>query len=161
MISFKRLKMVLFDFDDTLCIHQFHGTRNGKEYEHSMLQGKDYWLDHGAKPNIQMQEFLHLCKTEGKRIGIISATDSYVHMTMKQKWVAVNYQINAENFSVGTWERKIEMMEDLCEVNKYEPREILIVDDAVLTVRAAEDAGFQACTPMEVINYVNWKMSKI
>lgn len=160
MICFERLKMVLFDFDDTLCIHQFHGTRNDKEYEHSMLQGKDYWSEHGAKPNIQMQKFLHLCKTEGKRISIISATDSYVHMTMKKKWVTANYQIDVENFSVGTWERKIEMMEDICEVYKYDPRELLIVDDANMTIRAAEDAGFQACSPMEVVNFINQRISE-
>ena len=157
MIHYDRIRLVVFDFDDTLCIHQFHGTRSSREYEHSMLQGKNYWSGHGAKPNVQMQEFIRMCQADGKEIGLISATESFVHMSMKQKWAEENYHVKFKNFCGGTWEKKIEILEDICEALDYDSREILIVDDMVQTLRLAEDAGFQACTPMAVVNLINEK----
>lgn len=37
----------------------------------------------------------------------------------------------------------------------YKKAEILIVDDNWETLVEAANYGFQACTPMEIVNYVN------
>lgn len=155
MLKLINTKIALFDFDDTLCIHEKHGPSGHREYIKDMILGIDHWTDHGCTINAQLKSFMDICITQGIRIGLISYTDSYLHMQMKQKWVEENYQVKIENFCVGSFEMKIDLMQGLCDAYQYAPDEILFVDDALANLEAAEASGFQACTPMEVVNYIN------
>lgn len=155
MLNLKKTKIALFDFDDTLCIHEKHGPGGHREYIQDMILGKDHWTDHGCTTNVQLKSFMDICIKQGIRIGLISYTDSFLHMQMKQKWVEENYQVKIENFCVGSFDMKIDIMQGMCDAYQYDPDEILFVDDALANLEVAEAAGFQACTPMEVVNYIN------
>lgn len=156
MIDMDKVKIALFDFDDTLCIHAQHGDEEEDHFVKNMILGKDHWTEKGCVPNKQIHSFLLYCKGIYVRIGLISWTGSFLHMKTKQKWAEEKYHpVKFENFCVGTLEGKIEIMQGLCEAYGYAREQILIVDDLYKTLSVAENRGFQACTPMEVVNFVN------
>ena len=47
---------------------------------------------------------------EGKRVGLISATELYLASTRKVEWVNKNYNILCENYCVGEPEVKLQEM---------------------------------------------------
>ena len=151
MIDFSFIKIVLYDFDDTLCIHEFH--REDPNYNVKvLLKGKDTW--NTGKPNKQMKEFMELCFSKGIRQGLISATSSFKHMKGKEDWVKENYDISLENFCVCSADAKVDMMLTISEAYRLDPNQILIVDDFYDILDKASSKGFQACTPMEVVNFI-------
>lgn len=150
MINFSFIKMVLYDFDDTLCIHEFH--REDPNYNIKVLtKGKDTW--NTGTPNKYMKEFMELCSDKGIRQGLISWTESFKHMKGKEDWVSENYGISLENFCVCSADAKIDMMLSISKAYKFDPNQILIVDDRTATLEKASSKGFQACTPMEIVNF--------
>ena len=65
------------------------------------------------------------------------------------------YDITLANYCVGERKNKIDMLIAIEETFAYKKAEILIVDDNWETLVEAANYGFQACTPMEIVNYVN------
>lgn len=44
MLNLNKVKLVLWDFDDTLCIHEFHGSDVDSEHRYNvdvLIHGKD------------------------------------------------------------------------------------------------------------------------
>lgn len=155
MIDLQKAKLVLFDFDDTLCIHKIHGSDYEEAYMLAMLRGENYWSKLGSVPNNTMIDFLHLCRNKGKVIGLISWTHCYKDMQMKEQWVKRMYGVSSiENYCVGSREGKLKLMQYLCKAFSYKPDQILLVDDFYKTINEAGDLGFQSCTPMEVVIYM-------
>ena len=155
MINLNNVKIVLYDFDHTLCIHSYHDCSNDTTHEYNievLLHGKDAWSD--CKLNMHMKKFIEECNKRGIRQGLISATHSYKHASAKNDWVKTNYGIELENFCVATADDKIEMMNSIADAYKYSRDEILIVDDYWYTLEKAANNYFQACSPMEVVNYI-------
>ena len=86
---------------------------------------------------------------------MISGTECYIHSVNKERWVKDHYDINLENYCVCSQDMKLAIMIALAEASHYENEEILLVDDFYRNLERATDHGFQACTPMEVVNYIN------
>lgn len=155
MLVLENIKVVLWDFDDTLCIHKFHGSDSDSEHMYNvdvLLHGKDAW--NTGKPNIYMKRFMKLCSDKGIKQGLISSTTSYKHAIGKCDWVKDNYGVELENFCVGTFEAKLDMMLAIADAYNYERDAILIVDDFWENLERAANNGFQACTPMEIVNFI-------
>ncbi|MGN0485110.1 MAG: hypothetical protein ACI4HI_16320 [Lachnospiraceae bacterium] len=152
MFDLMNIKMAVFDFDNTLCIHTDFFWNEEKQDWHLR-----YMLEHGisakGEPNLLMQKFLGKCVDFGIRIGLISATSFYVAMKAKQTWAEQKYGVKFENFCVSTNDEKIHMMELLSEVYHFNPDQILLVDDTADVLCMAADRGFSAATPMEIMNY--------
>lgn len=54
MINLEKAKIVLYDFDDTLCIHEKHGLRNDTDYAAAMVNQDIGWWDKiGCEPTKQ------------------------------------------------------------------------------------------------------------
>lgn len=161
MINLDKLKIVLYDYDHTLCIHTYHNASDDTTHEYNInviLNGKEAWST--CKPNKHMKEFMELCKSKGIRQGLISATHSNKHGNSKNEWVLDRYGIELENFCVSTSEDKIEMMKAIADAYNYERYEILIVDDYYATLELAANNNFQACSPMEIVNFIEEKRKK-
>lgn len=162
MINLTNIKIVLYDFDHTLCIHTYHNASNDTTHEYNvsvLLKGKETWATgkevwNNCNTNKHMKEFMELCKTSGIRQGLISATHSYKHASAKNDWVLDRYGIELENFCVATADDKIEMMKAIATAYKYENYEILIVDDYFAILENAANNNFQACSPMEIVNFI-------
>lgn len=146
--AFKRLKLVLFDFDDTLAVHEGHLSCSKLTYLtciHS--DNADPWKE--TKKNV------HLCIKNNIEIGLISATTSYTTGKRKEEWVLDNYGIACENFCVGDSEQKIIEMQALANARRLDNSKIAIIDDYYKTVESAADARFVDCTPLEIVNFIN------
>lgn len=161
MLVLDSICMVLFDFDDTLCIHDNHSDGYPSEQQYNidvLLHGKDYWQT--SKPNKHMLEFMNECKRRSVRMGLMSAAQSYVHMVSKNEWVQREYGIDLENFCVGKPAEKAEMLVVISSAFSLPKESILLVDDCYSTLCEASAAGFQACTPMEIVNFVEGNLRK-
>lgn len=154
MIKNEDLKIVLFDFDDTLCIHNRSTHHSDEEYYESLIHSSKWWTKIGCEPNKHMKEFMLLMKSQGTRLGLISQTDSYIHMIRKNEWVQTNYGIELENFCVACNISKVNMMISLNKAYNIRRNKILLVDDKESILCEAVNNGFQAASPMEVVNYV-------
>lgn len=154
MIKNENLKVVLFDFDDTLCIHNRSTHHSDEEYYESLIHSSEWWTKIGCEPNKHMKEFMLLMKSQGTRLGLISQTDSYIHMIRKNEWVQTNYGIELENFCVACNVSKVNMMISLNKAYNIRRNKILLVDDKESILCEAVNNGFQAASPMEVVNYV-------
>lgn len=153
MIKLDQLKCVLYDFDDTLCIHKDHREGSDAAYDRDVLiNGAGAWRDCDINPH--MKAFMNMCEASGVRQGLISATTSAKHMQGKVAWVKENYGVELENFCVGTPEAKLRIMLALADTSGFHKYEILIVDDYFENTTRAANAGFMACTPMEIVNFV-------
>lgn len=154
MIKIEKLKFVLYDFDDTLCIHQRHRTLDEQTYNKNiLLLGKDTF--EYCESNKQIKNFIKICEKKGIAQGLISATTSCKDAEAKRNWVAEKYDIYLNNYSVGSRKQKVAMLQAICDAYGLYPQEILLIDDMWETLAEAEDAGFQACTPMEIVNYID------
>lgn len=161
MINIDKLKLILWDFDDTLCIHTDHGgsTEDDILYHVEILSGKNAFAS--GQPNEQIKTFIQFVNGKGIKQGLISAAMSYQHMIRKEKWVKDKYDITLANYCVGERKNKIDMLIAIEKTFAYKKAEILIVDDNWETLVEAANYGFQACTPMEIVNYVNRQNRKI
>lgn len=155
MISLDKVKLILWDFDDTLCFHSWHGSAKDEfdtEYNVGVLSGKDVYST--CQSNSFIKTFIQSAKESGIRQGLISGTTSYIHMRNKENWVREHYDIGLENYCVCSQDMKLGMMLALAQANNFKHDEILIVDDFWNVLERACDNGFQACTPMEIVNFV-------
>lgn len=155
------VKYVLFDFDDTLCIHSNHQAwTNARDHrlDVCILQGGDPYYK--STPNHHMDEFIKRMKKNDVKMGLISHVSSVLQANVKEKWVEEHYNIKLDNFCVSTREQKVEMLKRISDGLHIERSKILIIDDAYLTLTEATDAGFQAATPMEIVNYIENNLQK-
>ena len=155
MIDFNLIKFVLFDFDDTLCIHKKHSSNSQDDLEYDkkvLLMGSRAW--NNMDKSIHMQKFMNVCKKKNIRMGLISATCSFQHSQGKHDWVFAQYGVDLENFCVGTFEDKLRIMIAISEAYEIPRNQILIVDDLWENLERAANNDFMACSPMEVVNYI-------
>lgn len=183
MINFNKLKIVLFDFDETLAnwtnriftddietrqakmiVYNEHvSNENSKKQFVNEPYGINPWLAcekeinpwAACEKNQQLEEFMKICRNHNIRMGLISAVNSYPAMIGKQNWVIKNYGIELENYCVSSAGEKTQMLKSVAIANGYSQDEILIVDDLWSTIQAAEESGFQVATPIAIVNWIN------
>lgn len=155
MINLDEIKLVVYDFDDTLCIHEKHSDSEDEEHLYNITVLKEGSKAYTGSTNIQMKWFIDKCTKLGIRQGLISATRSYKHASAKCNWVSENYGINLEDFCVGNPRDKIEMLCSIKDAYNLEEYEILLVDDYWQNLEDAANKGFSCCTPMEIVNLWN------
>lgn len=159
--NIKECKIALFDFDDTLIIHNNHDTINDPdehEYNTKVFDGTYNWSNGMA--NRHMKEMLELLQSQGTQLGLISATFSFQHMLTKQKHIKEIYGIELENYCVGSSKHKVQLLEDLATAKGLRRNQIMFVDDRGELISEATNKGFTALSPMQVVNYIEWQNNK-
>lgn len=149
MIDFKKLQLVAFDFDDTLCTEYDHSFPSQENYTLSCLKGTAF-DDCDVFP--MMQVFVGWCKREIKYIGMCSATGFSVRAEAKLSWVSANYGMQMDNWSVGAREEKAHMLRALAGFYNIPFQNILIVDDDWQVLHDVNIAGFNALSPIALFN---------
>lgn len=152
MIDLNSIEVVAFDFDDTLCIHRNHSYDKSKEAQRLKL-GSAFYYDKSS-PNKHMKKFIEYLNMKGVVMCLLSATSNYKSSEIKIDWVKEEYGVEMSNWCVGTTTSKLDCLSYLTELYKSEPDKVLIVDDRYDVLELAEKAGYQAATPMEVVNIV-------
>lgn len=160
MVGFySNIKYVLFDFDDTLCVHSDHKSLSYEAYHaygvnilNDKCAGEQLYPTSNA--SIHMHRFIETCQRFNIKIGLISHVGSVPQSIAKIKWAEEWYKTKFENFCVSTREQKVEMLKCISDNTGIERSQILIVDDAFPTLTEAADAGFMTATPMEIVNFI-------
>lgn len=159
MIDLDKVKYVLFDFDDTLCIHTVRNElfSTTERYAELFAEEPETWAT--SQPNTQMSGFIQELKKRNIPMGLCSAVDCYKHSENKVKWVCREYGIeHLDNYCCGSAEDKIKVMLAMTSQLNLKPENILIVDDYWSTIYRAGREGFQSAAPMEVVNWMNAKI---
>ena len=157
----KNCKLALFDFDDTLIIHNNHSSFTDPDehkYNIKVFEGTYNWSNGMA--NRHMKEMLELLKSQGTQLGLISATFSFKHMQTKQEHIKQIYGVELENYCVGSSNHKVPLLEDLTVAKGLKRNQIIFVDDKGDLISKAANEGFIALSPMQVVNYIEWKDNK-
>lgn len=156
MINLDEAKIVLFDFDDTLCIHSQHKKGSDTEYRKAMIaRDPEWWDKQGCQVNKQLKSFMDICSEKDKVIGLISAIDFSCTAEAKLNWVANKYHYILKNFCTGSFEGKKRIIQALLDGYGYKPENVLFIDDLYSNLEATAELGIQTATPMEVVNYIN------
>ena len=154
----ENLEMVLFDFDDTLCIHS-HRSDSYEElmeylsYIHSGETFPKSW--NKAKPNLQLKKFMDYLAYKNIPMGLISGVHDCKAAERKIEWVKENYGYSLENYCVSSQEQKMIELTTIAEVNGLHESQIALVDDYYENLGNAEKMGFTTFSPMEIVNLVN------
>lgn len=164
MIDLQKLKVVVFDFDDTLCVHTEHGSydrQKTRDYFKAMINGKNWWDANGAKPSKAMQMFIDLLKERDIPMYLCSAVTSSIHATRKVAWVSKKYGVYMSDLCVAEPEDKLNALLALVDALSVERDSILIVDDYYAVVESVANAGFQSATPVEAIEFYEDTKQKV
>lgn len=103
MLDIKKIKIIMWDFDDTLCFHSDHTSPLDEfdtKYNVDVLLGKDVYTT--CSMNNSIKRFIDYAKKKNKRQGLISGTTSYIHMVNKKNWIKEHYGIELENYCVSS-----------------------------------------------------------
>lgn len=155
MINFDKVKLILLDFDDTLCIHRDHRSGDDREYNKAMVLGDCGWWDRrGCKPSVFMKKFMQLCVNSGKQMGLISVVEFSCAAAVKLSWLEANYGYVLRDYCTRNLDGKVHAIQAILDSSDLQPENILFVDDFYPNLVAVEKLGVQVCTPMEITNYV-------
>lgn len=148
----KGVKYVVFDFDDTLCIHKSHSS---KDWDVVLSTYSDEPFKRCVKSTL-MQDFMDLCYKRNIPMGLISAVELPVRSVLKQDWVEKNYSYKLENFCVCKAEDKQTMLSYIIGRNNICSRELLLVDAMYSTLESCDNNGFSTVSPIYVAEYVEF-----
>lgn len=151
MLNLKDLKVVFFDFDDTLCIHTHHKDWN---YTFTKNTTPEIYDKHECKKNYQMKKFIELLAELGIEMHMISAT-SEICRPVKLKWIEKNYGVTMIDSCTLQHSEKVAKMIEYCDNHNIKYSQALFIDDIFSNVQEAYSCGLQACNPMEVVNFIN------
>ena len=154
MNKLENLKMVLFDFDDTLAVHS-QGHRISDHLIKYMINvhsgSKELW--NTSKPNLQLKKFMDYLAYKDIPMGLISGVHDCKAAERKIEWVKENYGYSLENYCVSSQEQKMIELSTIAEVNGFHKSQIALVDDYYENLGNAEKMGFTTFSPMEIVTY--------
>ena len=146
MIDLSRVKVALFDFDDTLCIHRKADNFDIGSYNVVMVKEEaSYWDIMGSAPNKQMRVFMDKLSVNNVELGLISATSFMQTAVNKIEWVKLKYGRTLKNYCTGDFDSKVQIIKALITANNLSPDEVLFVDDLYSNIDAVAKLGGAGC----------------
>lgn len=157
-MNFSKIKMMFFDFDDTLLIHYREqrldstGEAHRERLLRRQVETKDGYrvFDEIGEPNELIKQFLAEHPDVPKYC--ISFVQDSITLPFKKHWLEMHFP-NQFYDMIGTSspERKVTVMQMYAKVCNIPPYQILFVDDYYKAVDAAADAGFYAMSTTELM----------
>lgn len=163
-MNLNKIKMMVFDFDDTLLIHYKEKSldSNGEDHRKRLIseqiennQGYQIYDKIGV-PNNLVQRFLEMyieiTKNTNTPKYCISWVKDSLTLPFKKEWLEKHFpgQFN-DVIGVSTPERKITVAKILAEAYGINPENVLVVDDYFVIVDEAHKAGFCAMSVQELM----------
>ena len=167
MFDLNKLKLVLMDFDGTLCIHNCREYESSeecqREFHAAVMNGLYPWdmmynLEPMYSTNLHMKSFMTLCKNKSLMLGMLSASTLHKSGNLKIDWVNSVYDVKLNNFNVGRIEDKIPTLNNIAKIYGLKANEILVIDSSEDLLYSAASYGFQTASPLEISVYM---MSKV
>lgn len=156
MRDLSRIKVMFFDFDNTLAIHE--RMCEIPDYTLKILEDPENVYNQYTKPNAGIKLFLESFKSTPK--FCITLTTTSLEGEVKQMWLDKNFSGEfSKTICTATLEEKVNVMCTYAKVFKLKPEEILFIDDHVETTSLAKDAGVVVMTPQEIMNEIIEQLS--
>jgi hypothetical protein len=141
-------KMVLFGFDNTLCIHTDLGNPSEEKYNQKVFIAENPWKN--CIVNDDCKKLMKLFYNKQVPMGLISCDRSAIHFQKKIDWVKNKMGFSLENYCVGLGYSKINMLKAISNAYNIPEKEILLIDDDYDLLNEAVDIGFSAMSPVEI-----------
>lgn len=146
MLDLTKIKIVLFDFEDALCVPT---DRHKKDESWLGIETYSYCV----APQF-MREFVRRCKANGIQMALLSDAVTYKVSEAMLRWVKETYSVDMENYCVNSWKAKAAMLQKLAQGHGLPPRNVLYIDSNSLSLKFATEDGFTACSPSEIAYYM-------
>lgn len=159
-MNFDNIKIAIFDFDDTLAFHI------DREYTEHRKKGNTYWINAYKNPDIfyeelepcivpeQMKKLVNECRNNKIKMYCLSAMRFSLHLKAKEIFIKNNYGNDIEFFSASSQERKIDVVNLMCEIHNCKYENILFIDDMEDNILNMKNLGIYALTPNDVKNII-------
>lgn len=160
MNKLENLKMVLFDFDDTLAVHS-QGHRISDHLMKYMINvhsgSKELW--NTSKPNLQLKKFMDYLACKNISMGLISGVHDCKAAERKIEWVKENYGYSLENYCVSSQEQKMIELSTLqyCKDHDISLQDVVFVDDTIPFLREAERKGIKS---FHISSFLDWDFER-
>ena len=138
-INLENIKVVIFDFDDTLAIHKDKDfCKHRRESEDKYL---GYYLNAYQNPNIFYEDIETCIKSEvlynfiidlrskGVKMYCLSGMKFSFHLKAKQAFINKHYGNDIEIISTASQELKVDGVKIIQKLNDCKLEEILFIDD--------------------------------
>lgn len=159
-IDLSKIKVAIFDFDDTLAIHKdrdFNKHRN--ETEDNLL---NYYLNAYLNPQSfyetiepcyilsSLQNLIKIFETKGIKMYCVSGMKFSFHLKAKEHFIHKYYSDNIEVISARNQQLKCDAAKIIGRINECNLNEILFVDDNKDNIIRLNNIGIQALLPEEI-----------
>lgn len=154
MFSLIKIKLVLFDFNDTLFIDSNYTNRLNSL---ASLGTFNLWGGFNKLSNINnsivLKDFMIACKGLDIRLGLLSDTNSIMEHNLRLGWVESNYGFRLESYNMFP-DYKLECLERIIQGSNFSAKQILIVDDSIENLKLFSKLGVSVASPLEIANYI-------
>ena len=159
-INLSNIKVVIFDFDDTLAIHKDKDyIKHRNKSEENLF---NYYLNAYLNPNsfYETIEPCNISKSILKLIAIlrknnvkmycVSGMKFSFHFKAKENFVHKYYGNDIEMMSTKNQELKVDAVKIICKINNCNLNEVLFIDDIEKNITNFKELGINALLPNEV-----------
>ena len=153
-INLENIKVVIFDFDDTLAVHKDKDfCKHRSESEDKYL---GYYLNAYLKPNTFYEDietciksealynFIIDLRTKGIKMYCLSGMKFSFHLKAKQSFINKYYGDDIEVISTASQELKVDGVKIIQKLNDCKLEEILFIDDRQDTIDILRNNGINS-----------------
>lgn len=159
-IKLSKIKVAIFDFDDTLAIHKdkdFLKHRN--ESENNFL---NYFMNAYTSPSTfyetiepcsvfePLYKLVKFFEKNGVKMYCVTGIQFSFNIKAKEAFVHNHYSDKIEVISTNSQKSKVEAIKIISKLNRCNLNEILFVDDLEENITRFKDMGVKALLPNEV-----------
>ena len=158
--NLNNIKVAIFDFDDTLAIHQdadYQKHRNESEeklfnyYLNAYLNPeKFYEIIEPCNMSESMLKLINILRENNVKIYCVSGMKFSFHLKAKEYFVHKYYGNDIEVISTSNQELKIDAAKIISKVNNCNLNEVLFVDDIEENIINFNNVGINALLPNDI-----------
>lgn len=153
-INLEKIKVVIFDFDDTLAIHK------DKDYGKHRRENEDkylsYYLNAYKNPEVFYEDiqpcvksevlykFINNLRNKNIKMYCLSGMKFSFHLKAKQNFVNKHYGDDIEVISASTQELKLDGVKIIQRLNSCALEEILFIDDREDVIKLLNSNGIKS-----------------
>lgn len=156
-INLNKIKVAIFDFDDTLAIHKDRDfIKHRNENEENLV---NYFLNAYLYPDTfydsiepcfildSLKEIVKTCEIKGIKMYCVSGMRFSLHLNAKKHFINKHYSEKIELISTRSQEAKCDAIKIIQRINKCELNEILFVDDKKENIISFNNMGVHGIFP--------------
>ena len=159
-INLSNIKVVIFDFDDTLAIHK------DKDYIKHRNKSEEklfnYYLNAYLNPNSfydsiepcdiskSIFKLIAILRKNNVKMYCVSGMKFSFHFKAKENFVHKYYGNDIEMISAKNQELKVEVAKIISKINNCNLNEILFIDDIVKNINTFNKIGINALLPDDI-----------